>query len=67
MLKPASALEDVRDLADGEGMSVGVVDGNLSNIIHRVKADAFQINVSDGGFWLLDVHQLLCDEVLGLV
>lgn len=66
-MKPSSTLEDVRDLADGEGKSVGVVDRHLSKIIHRVKADAFEINVSDSGLWLLYVRQLLCHEVLGLV
>lgn len=66
-MKPASTLENVRDLADGEGMSVGVVDGHLSKIIHRVKADSFEINVSDGGLRLLYVRQLLGHEVLGLV
>lgn len=66
-IKPASTLEGVRDLADGDVMAVGVVDGDLSKVLDRIKANALEINIGDASLWLLDVGQLLCDEVLGLV
>ncbi len=66
-MKPAGTLEGVRDLANGQGMSVGVLHGDLSEVLHRVTAQALEINVVDAGLWLLYVGQLLCHEVLGLV
>lgn len=64
---PAGALEGVGDLADGDGMAVGVLDGDIGLVLDALTADVLQVDIVDGGLRLGDVGHLLRHEILRLV
>lgn len=64
---PCGTLEDVRDLANRDGLRVRILDGDLGVIINSFTRHAFEIDVVYGGFRRRNIRQLLRKETFGFI